>query len=99
MRDRRAILTYLTGLGDLRDGESPPPAGTALLLWRIGPDVEARTVAGHRLGRLPPEERGTVAALLASGAPVDVRVAAVVPRPGPVPRARVHVEIAPLAAA
>lgn len=90
-----SICTHLAGLGDLRGPHAVPRAGTRLLLRqaRTGRGFEAVTADGARVGRLPAEVHDAVAALLATGAPVGMRVAAVLPRIGLAGAARLHVEI------
>lgn len=91
------ILTYLTDTG--RAGGPAPRAGDRVHL-RPAPGGTAATEAwsecGCLLGRLPPAERGALGAFDADRL-LSARVAAVVPRSGPVPSDRVilQVEAAP----
>ena len=87
------ILTYLT--------EIPPPGGHPV---RAGDSVQLRPAAGggaateawsecgHLLGRLPPAERSALAAF-EPGQLLSARVAAVVPRSGPVRSDRVILQL------
>ena len=90
------ILTYLTDTGHA--GGHTPRAGDRVHLRTAhgARATEAWSECGRLLGRLPPAERGALGAFDAARL-LSARVAAVVPRPGPVRSDRVilHVEAAP----
>lgn len=95
------ILTYLTATG--HTGGHTPRAGDRVHLRPAAgaraagaAAAEAWSECGHLLGRLPPAERSALAAFDAARL-LSARVAAVVPRPGPVRSDRVilQVEAAP----
>jgi hypothetical protein len=86
------LVTHLSGV-DAFPVQHAPPAGTRVEIRRAGAGFEAWLPAGLRLGQIPPSERDTLDAMFADGAPVEARVSAVVPRPGPAPATRIHIEI------
>lgn len=76
------VLTYLAG--EPQDGVLPC-VGDSIELRPTGRGkaIEAFDASGHRLGRLPPDERVALARLLPIGAAfLRGRIAAVVPRAG-----------------
>ena len=87
-----AGTTYLLGLGEPGDDPASPArlrVGARLLLCRrsrTGPRagakrncVQVRTLAGHLVGQLPPDDAEAVAPLLDAGVSVTARVSALVP--------------------
>ncbi len=105
MDEPNDLLTYLTDQAD-----PPPDAAEAP---RVGDPVELRVVRGgrdieawcarlgHRLGRLPPEERDAIAPLIGRPGqpPVMARISALVPRPRHAGTGRIHVRVTGLAMA
>jgi hypothetical protein len=84
------LLTYLT------DATEPSPClGDAVVLRssRGGANLEAFSLAGRLLGRVPPAERAALSEYLAEGNPLPGRVTALVPRPNHAGTGRVHVTL------
>lgn len=95
MADRAELLTYLTGAAEPGPGR-PPRVGDAVHLRPKlgGPEIEAWSDSGGRLGRLPPAERSALAGLI-DAAPGELRVSisAMVPRPLLAGMGRIHIRV------
>ena len=90
------VLTYLTDAAETVPGQRPPSVGDAVELRPLqgGPEIEAWSDAGQRLGRLPPAERATLAGLVEAPLPLRGRIAALVPRPRQAGTGRIHIRVA-----
>lgn len=96
MPEATELLTYLTGVAEPDPGGRSPRVGDAVHLRPLvgGPEIEAWSEAGKRLGRLPPAERDALAGLVTM-APGELRarIAAMVPRPALAGMGRIHIRV------
>jgi hypothetical protein len=90
------LLFHLTDAAEPPPGEAPPRSGDRVELrpGRGGMDVEAWSMAGRRLGRLPPAERSLLDGLLTGcGWPLQGQIEAILPRPSTTGAGRIHIRI------
>ncbi|TCZ66890.1 hypothetical protein [Roseicella aquatilis] len=88
------VLTYLAG--EPASDVASPRVGDPVELRVLegGRGIEAYSVGGQRLGRLPPSEREVLAGLLPVGrASLPGRIAALVPRPRLHGAGRIHIRV------
>lgn len=96
MPEATELLTYLTGVAEPKPGGRSPRVGDAVHLRPLvgGPEIEAWSEGGVRLGRLPPAERDALAGLLtATPGALRARIAAMVPRPVLAGMGRIHIRV------